>query len=50
MLSFEVAFFIVDFVSISNPADPILIIFLREGERLETIAKKRLFFDQVHDV
>ena len=48
VLSFDVTFFIVNFVAVSHPTYSILIIFLGKSKRLEPIAKQRLFFNQIY--
>lgn len=50
MLSFDIALLIVDFVAISDPTYPILIVLLWKGQWLEAIAEQWLLLDQIDDI
>ena len=40
MLALDTTFLIVDFVSVSDPGDPILVVFLRKSQGFETITEE----------
>lgn len=50
MLSFDVTFFIANFLSIPDPIDSNFAIFLWKSKRFEAIAKKWLLFDKIYNI